>query len=131
MLRDAMATLSALLEANASQPVTYRRGKHSLTRNFLIGRVEMTLGPEFGGTQTRVTDKVFIDPNPALLVICNGEQARPQEGDLIDIEEAGTLNRYVVHRESKDQPEYEWDVMRTSMRIKTKFWKSAVNGCFP
>lgn len=114
-------------EAAVSQPIVYRRGKHSVNLNATVGDSNMVLGPEFGGTQLRIGDRDFNLNDPSKLVIC-GAVTTPQAGDLIEIVENGNTSRYCVRPGTTDEPEFTWGYMRTSMRVHTKFLK-VTNGC--
>ncbi len=127
LLLDGMRWLNGAHEAAVSQSIVYRRGKHSVMLNATVGKVDMGLSPDFGGTQLRVTDKDFILNEPSKLVIC-GEQTTPKVGDLIEIEENGNTSRYGVRPPSDGEPEFSWDDMRTSMRVHAKFLK-VTDGC--
>ena len=122
-----MTWLNGRHEAAVSQSIVYRRGKNSVTLKATVGRVDMMLTPDFGGTQLRTTDKDFILNDPSALILC-GAVTVPQAGDFIEIVENGNTSRYGVRIPTEGEPEYSWDDMRSSMRIHTKFLK-VTNGC--
>lgn len=127
LLLSGMQWLNGRHEAAASQPIVYRRGKHSVPLKATVGRIDMLLGPEFGGTQIRKTDKDFILNDPSALVIC-GQVTTPRTGDLIELIEGSNTSRYEVRPPDVGEPEFSWDDMRTSMRIHTQFLE-LTNGC--
>lgn len=127
LLQAGMTWLNGRHEAAVSQSVVYRRGKNSVTLKATVGRVDMMLTPDFGGTQLRSTDKDFILNDPSTLILCKAVTV-PQAGDLIEIVEGGNTSRYIVKPPAEGEPEYSWDDMRSSLRIHTKFWK-VTNGC--
>lgn len=117
LLQTACDWLTGALKANASQPVTFRRGSATIPLQATLGSTEWSSEPSDGIVETWESRDFLIT---AADLVLNGQRIEPVANDRIEQVIGGTTFVYQVLSQSAGQPFAYSDPGRGGMRIHTK-----------
>lgn len=119
MLQAGATWLAGQLAANASVPVTYRRGSSTVNVDASLGSQLLRVSDGKGGTKVERTERDFLI-NSAELVL-GGLLVLPRRGDQVDVSlPDGTLETFEVAA-PRGEAEWRWcDGFHTRLRIHAK-----------
>jgi hypothetical protein len=119
LLETGMGWLAGQLKANASRPVTYKRGADSVVVQATLGSQLLKTSDRLGNTKVERTDRDFLIL--AADLVLNGNQTTPASGDVIEVTFGAVTQKFEVMAIGSEAPWRYSDPHQLMLRIHTKY----------